>query len=279
MNPTATHPAAAAAAHPTPPPPVRVDPAIIHTQNLCVRYNSRPALTNVTLPIQPGRITALIGPSGCGKTTFLNCLNRLTDLIPGCTVTGKITFAHQDILSPQTDTTALRRQVGMIFQKPNPFPMSIRRNIELPLKEHGMRTRAQLDHTVETALREVGLWAEVDDRLNAPALSLSGGQQQRLCIARALALKPQVILLDEPCSSLDPIASGVVEDLITSLRPRYTVVIVTHNIAQARRTADHTAFFWHQNATGRLIEHNHTQTLFHDPQNPLTAAYLTGSRG
>ncbi|MBE0468611.1 MAG: ATP-binding cassette domain-containing protein [Methyloprofundus sp.] len=185
-----------------------------------------------------GCITALIGPSGCGKTSFLSALNRLTDMLPDCQVTGDMQFNGSDLSDPSLNILNLRRDIGMIFQKPVPFPLSIRRNIELPLREHGISNKKERDSLVQQALQDVGLWAEVKDRLEASALALSGGQQQRLCIARALALKPKVLLMDEPCSALDPISSAVVEDLIKRLRGRYTIIIVTHNLAQAKRIAN-----------------------------------------
>jgi phosphate transport system ATP-binding protein len=203
----------------------------------------------------------------------------LTDLLPRCRVAGSIFLDSADIHALGTDVIALRRRVGMIFQKPNPFPLSIRKNIELPLREHGVRQRVACEEIVEAVLKDVGLWPEVKDRLNASALALSGGQQQRLCIARALALKPDVILFDEPCSALDPISSGVVEDLIAGLRHRFTVVIVTHNLAQARRIADDVALFWMQNGAGRLIEFGPCQQIFEAPEHELTAAYVNGIRG
>ncbi len=252
---------------------------MIRVEKLSLRYHGKPAFEDVTLDIPRGRITAIVGPSGCGKTSFLNCLNRLTDLIPGATMTGAMLLADADIVNGSVDLVALRRRVGMIFQKPNLFPLSIRRNLEFPLREHGMKSQADLDVTVEESLRDVGLWDEVKDRLNAPALSLSGGQQQRLSIARALALKPEVLLLDEPCSALDPLSSGVVEDLIKGLRPQYTQVVVTHNLAQARRIADQVAVFWVQNGTGRLIESGPVEQVFASPKDPLTAAYINGTRG
>lgn len=184
-----------------------------------------------------------------------------------------------DVLAPSTNVIQLRRRIGMIFQKPNPFPLSIRKNIEFPLREHGRHDRIQVAQTIETVLRDVGLWDEVKDRLDSPALALSGGQQQRLCIARALALSPEVLLMDEPCSALDPLSSGVVEDLIVSLRGRYTILIVTHNLAQARRIADYAALFWVQNGTGRLIETGTAKQIFEEPRDPLTAAYVSGMRG
>jgi phosphate transport system ATP-binding protein len=251
----------------------------IEVDGLEVRYGSQVALRDVALRIHRGCITAIVGPSGCGKSSFLNCLNRLTDLLPGCRVDGRITLEGHDILHGQVDVAALRRRVGMIFQKPNPFPLSIRKNLTFPLRHHGVVDVRQLDAIVEAVLRDVGLWQEVKDRLDAPALGLSGGQQQRLCLARAMALRPEVILFDEPCSALDPIASGVVEDLIASLRHRYTVVIVTHNLAQARRLADDLAVFWLQDGAGRLIEYGPARQVFEHPAHELTAAYIAGIRG
>ncbi len=251
----------------------------IQTWSLRLSYGDKLVLDDVNLSIYKGRITALVGPSGCGKTSFLTSLNRLTDLISGCRVAGEIHVDGMNVLSPQTDVIQLRRRIGMIFQKPNPFPLSIRRNLEFPLREHGLRRRDLIEHTVERTLKEVGLWDEVQDRLDSPALTLSGGQQQRLCIARALALSPEVLLMDEPCSALDPLSSGIVEDLITSLRERYTMLIVTHNLAQARRIADHAALFWVQNGTGRMIEYGPSEQFFESPRDPLTAAYVSGARG
>jgi phosphate transport system ATP-binding protein len=260
--------------------PPRLNPApLIGVERLSLYYGTRPAFRDVTLSIGTGNITALVGPSGCGKTSFLTALNRLTDLIPGCRVTGRIGMGTLDVLAPHTDVIRLRRLVGMIFQKPNPFPLSIRKNLTFPLREHGFQDREQIARTIETVLQDVGLWDEVKDRLDSPALALSGGQQQRLCIARALALSPTVLLMDEPCSALDPLSSGVVEDLIVSLRSRYTVVIVTHNLAQARRIADDAALFWVQNGAGRLIETGTATQLFEEPRDPLTAAYVSGMRG
>ena len=231
------------------------------------------------MSIHARRITALVGPSGCGKTSFLSCLNRLADLVPSCSVSGAVFLDGKDIRAPDCDVMGLRRRVGMIFQKPNPFPLSVRKNLEFPLREHGLRDRAGLDRAVEAALRDVGLWDEVKDRLGAPALALSGGQQQRLCIARAIALEPDVLLMDEPCSALDPLSSGVVEDLVARLRRRYTVLIVTHNLAQARRLADQVAVFWAVDGVGRLVEHGDVQQIFDAPRDPLTAAYVRGLRG
>jgi phosphate transport system ATP-binding protein len=251
----------------------------VEVDRLSLHYGEKPAFQDVTLSINKGCITALVGPSGCGKTSFLTCLNRLTDLITGCRVSGRITIDALDVLAPGTNVIQLRRRVGMIFQKPNPFPLTIRRNIEFPLREHGLRDREQITQTMETTLQDVGLWDEVKDRLDSPALALSGGQQQRLCIARALALLPEVLLMDEPCSALDPLSGGVVEDLIVNLRDRYTVLIVTHNLAQARRIADYAALFWVQNGAGRLIEAGTAKQIFEEPRDPLTAAYVSGMRG
>jgi phosphate transport system ATP-binding protein len=252
---------------------------ILEIKNLGVRYGSVTALDGVSLDIYKGCITALIGPSGCGKTSFLSTLNRLTDLIAGVSVSGDTLFNGESIFAPHVDARQLRTQIGMIFQKPNPFPLSIRRNLELPLKEHGVSSAAELAERIQTALEDVGLWAEVKDRLNTSALQLSGGQQQRLCIARALVLRPSVLLMDEPCSALDPISSGVVEDLILRLRGQYTVVIVTHNLAQAKRIANYAAFFWMKERVGKLIEFGQSQQLFEAPQDDLTAAYVNGARG
>lgn len=251
----------------------------MYTERLSLYYGKKAAFREVNMHIRAGCITTLIGPSGCGKTSFLNCLNRLTDLIPCTQVLGSIRLNSLEILDPRLDATALRRRVGTIFQKPNPFPFSIWKNLAFPLQEHGIKNRAQLDRIIETTLRDVGLWQEVKDRLHSSALSLSGGQKQRLCIARALVLKPEVLLLDEPCSALDPMSSGVVEDLIASLRGRYTVVIVTHNLAQAARIGDYAALFWVQEEVGRLIEYGSVEQIFSAPQHPLTAAYVNGRRG
>jgi phosphate transport system ATP-binding protein len=224
-------------------------------------------------------VTALVGPSGCGKTSLLMTLNRLTDLVPSATITGRLFLGDQNVLDPQLDVIHHRRRVGMIFQKPNPFPLSIRKNLQFPLREHGIKNRGHIEQIIETTLTDVGLWNEVKDRLDTPALALSGGQQQRLCIARALALEPEVLLLDEPCSALDPISSGVVEDRISSLRARYTIVIVTHNLAQARRISDWTALFWVEKNGGRLMEYGSAQQVFESPREAITASYISGMRG
>lgn len=252
---------------------------IIEVEQLSLHYGLKPAFHDVTLSINKGCITALVGPSGCGKTSFLTSLNRLTEIIPGCRLSGRIRLDNLDVLAPHTDVIGLRRRVGMIFQKPNPFPLSIKKNLEFPLREHGLKDRERIAVSIETVLRDVGLWEEVKDRLHSPALALSGGQQQRLCMARALVLSPDVLLMDEPCSALDPLSSGIVEDLIVSLRSRYTVVIVTHNLAQARRIADYAALLWIQNGAGRLIEAGTAKQIFEEPRDPLTAAYVSGMRG
>ena len=260
--------------------PACCDPEVhMGIRDLAVAYGGKPVLDGVSLDIYRGCITALIGPSGCGKTTFLSALNRLTDLFAQTRVSGSITLSGMSVLAPDTDLLALRRRVGMIFQKPNPFPLSIRRNLDLPLREHGVKDRTQRANKIETALRDVGLWEETRDRLDSPALALSGGQQQRLCIARALVLGPEVLLMDEPCSALDPISSRTVEDLIVGLRGRLTVVIVTHNLAQARRIANYAAFFWMKERTGRLVEFGRCRDLFDAPGKELTRAYVTGAAG
>lgn len=260
------------------PPCCNPEPAI-RINNLSLSYGEQSALDNVTFDIYRGCITALIGPSGCGKTSFLSSLNRLTDLIPSCKLSGSIEIEGNDIHAANIDVQVLRRKVGMVFQKPNPFPLSIRRNIQMPLREHGVKGHDTLEIKMEAVLRDVGLWEEVKDRLDTSALLLSGGQQQRLCIARALALEPQILLFDEPCSALDPLSSAVVEDLIQSLRGRYTVIIVTHNLAQARRIANYAGVFWAKERTGKLIEFGRCQQIFDSPAHSLTAAYISGARG
>jgi phosphate transport system ATP-binding protein len=261
-------------------PPCCVPEPLIQVKNLSLHYGAKPALENVSLAIYKGCITALIGPSGCGKTSFLSVLNRLTDMIPGCHVSGTVHYEDRDLRDPALDVQGLRREIGMIFQKPMPFPLSIRRNIELPLREHGITKQADLNQVLEQVLLDVGLWEEVKDRLESSAQALSGGQQQRLCIARALALTPKVLLMDEPCSALDPISSGVVEDLIKRLRGKYTVVIVTHNLAQARRIANYTGFFWIKDQqVGCLVEFGQCKQVFEAPVHELTSAYVNGSRG
>jgi len=252
---------------------------VIRVAGLGVAFDGRTVLGDVDLPIHRGCILGVVGPSGCGKSTFLSCLNRISDLVPDCQVTGSIAFDGEEILARGVDRVGLRRRIGMIFQRPNPFPLSIRRNLTFPLREHGVRDRAEREERAESALRRVGLWEEVAERLDSPALGLSGGQQQRLCLARALVLEPEVILLDEPCSALDPIASETVESLIASLRRRYTVVVVTHNLAQARRIADDVAVFWTRDGVGTVVEHGAAEDVFERPASELTAAYVAGTRG
>ena len=260
-------------------PPCCEPHPLIRVKGLSLSYGGNRVLDGVELTINRGCVSALIGPSGCGKTSFLSSLNRLTDLLPGCQVEGSIHIGDCDVRSPQTDVVELRRRVGMIFQKPNPFPLSIRHNLDLPLKEHGVRSRIERQELTEVALKDVGLWDEVSGRLDSPAQQLSGGQQQRLCIARALVLRPEVLLLDEPSSSLDPIPSEVIEKPIEGFRGRFTVVIVTHNLSQARRIADYAAFFWVKNGSGRVIEQGSSQQIFGAPQEALTDAYVNGRAG
>lgn len=252
---------------------------MIRMENLSVSYGATRAIRNVTLEIPGNQITAIVGPSGCGKSSLLAALNRMTDLIPGARVDGRVLLDDQDIYGSALHPVDLRRRVGSLFQKPTPFPMSIRGNLQLAVREQGMRDRRQLEALTRRVLEEVGLWEEVRDRLNQPATQLSGGQQQRLCLARALALQPQVLLMDEPCSALDPLAAERVEQLVRRLRERYTVVIVTHNLAQARRIADHVAVFWMQEGAGELIDRGPVDRVFSRPANETTAQYLQGARG
>lgn len=238
-------------------------------------YGQNQALKDININIDAGQVSALIGPSGCGKSTFLKTLNRMNDLVRGVKITGNVNYHGQDIFEKGYDVTALRRQVGMVFQKPNPFPMSIYDNVAYGPRTHGTHSRAALDEIVETSLRQAALWDEVKDRLRSGALGLSGGQQQRLCIARAMAVQPEVILMDEPTSALDPIATAKVEELIAQLRGQFSIVIVTHNMAQAQRVSDRTAFFW----LGQLVEEAPTAQLFENPQDERTQDYVSGKRG
>lgn len=247
----------------------------IRVRDLCFYYGAVQALADVSLDIPARRVTALIGPSGCGKSTFLRTLNRMNEIIDGTRLTGHITIDGQDIYAPQTDVIDLRRRVGMVFQKSNPFPKSIFENVAYGLRIHGMRDRAQLLRTVERSLRRAGLWDEVSDRLHDSAMRLSGGQQQRLCIARALAVGPEILLMDEPASALDPKSTAHIEDLIKELRDDYTIVIVTHNMQQAARVSDYTAFFYE----GRLIEFGPTEVIFTNPRKAHTEDYVTGRFG
>ena len=251
-------------------------------ENLTASYGSKVAVHDVTLTIEPKTVTALIGPSGCGKSTFLRSLNRMHEVIPGATVTGRVLLDEEDIYAPQIDPVAVRRTVGMVFQKPYPFPtMTIFDNVVAGLKLAGVRKRSELTDACERALRSANLWLEVRDRLNEPGMGLSGGQQQRLCIARAIAVEPQVILMDEPCSALDPISTLAIEDLITQLKDSYTVVIVTHNMQQAARVSDVTAFFtvYGPGEPGQLVEMDATEKIFRNPSEKRTEDYITGRYG
>ena len=249
--------------------------SVISVQELCLWYGEHQALKNVSIEIPEKSITALIGPSGCGKSTFLKTLNRMNDLIPGVKITGSVEYKGENIFDPAMDVNELRRQVGMVFQKPNPFPMSIYDNIAYGPRTHGIRSKAKLDDIVERSLRGAAIWDEVKDRLKKNALGLSGGQQQRLCIARALAVQPQVLLMDEPTSALDPISTSKIEELATNLKEQYTIIIVTHNMQQALRISDKTAFF----LLGELIEYDDTQKLFYQPKQKRTEDYITGRFG
>ena len=248
---------------------------IMTARDLCLWYGQAQALKNINMDIAEKSITALIGPSGCGKSTFLKTLNRMNDLVPGVKITGQVCYREEDIYDKNVDVNQLRREVGMVFQKPNPFPMSIYDNIAYGPRTHGIRKRGELDEIVEQALRDAAIWDEVKDRLKKNALGLSGGQQQRLCIARALAVKPSVLLMDEPTSALDPISTSRIEELAMGLKDRYTIVIVTHNMQQALRISDSTAFF----LLGELVEYGDTQTMFEQPADKRTEAYITGRFG
>lgn len=247
----------------------------ITAKDLCLWYGSAQALKNINIQIPENNITALIGPSGCGKSTFLKTLNRMNDLIPGVKITGEVRYQDRDIFAPGLDVNALRKEIGMVFQKPNPFPMSIYDNIAYGPRTHGIKNKAKLDELVEQSLRGAAIWDEVKDRLKKNALGLSGGQQQRLCIARALAVEPKVLLMDEPTSALDPISTSKIEELAMGLKERYTIVIVTHNMQQAVRISDRTAFF----LLGELIECGETERLFSQPEDRRTEDYITGRFG
>ena len=249
--------------------------SIISVNDLNLWYGSHQALTNICMDIPEKSITALIGPSGCGKSTFLKTLDRMNDLIPGVKITGEVRYDGQDIYAPGVDINELRRAIGMVFQKPNPFPMSIYDNVAYGPRTHGVRNKAKLDDLVERSLRGAAIWDEVKDRLRKNALGLSGGQQQRLCIARALAVEPRVLLMDEPTSALDPISTSKIEELAAQLKERYTIVIVTHNMQQAVRISDRTAFF----LLGELIECDGTEKLFSAPSDKRTEDYITGRFG
>ena len=249
--------------------------SVISVQDLCLWYGEHQALKNVSIEIPEKSITALIGPSGCGKSTFLKTLNRMNDLIPGVKITGSVEYKGENIFDPAMDVNELRRQVGLVFQKPNPFPMSIYDNIAYGPRTHGIRSKAKLDDIVERSLRGAAIWDEVKDRLKKNALGLSGGQQQRLCIARALAVEPDVLLMDEPTSALDPISTSKIEDLAMQLKEKYTIVIVTHNMQQAVRISDSTAFF----LLGELVEYGDSERLFSNPRDKRTEDYITGRFG
>jgi phosphate transport system ATP-binding protein len=267
-KPAAPTPATAAQPLPT------TEPLIV-TQNLSLFYGASQALKNVTFDIPERLVTAFIGPSGCGKSTLLRCYNRMNDLIDGVRIDGSIKVAAQDINAKDVDVIELRKRVGMVFQRSNPFPKSIYENIAYALRLHGIKSRSELDGIVESSLRGAALWDEVKDRLHASALGFSGGQQQRLCIARAIAIRPEIILMDEPASALDPIATAKIEDLILDLKKQFTIVIVTHNMQQAARISDHTAFFY----LGELIEYDTTSKIFTNPSKKQTEDYVTGRFG
>ena len=248
---------------------------IITVKDLCLWYGSHKALKDININIPDQSITALIGPSGCGKSTFLKTLNRMNDLIPDVKITGDVRYQGKDIFGADVDVSQLSREIGMVFQKPNPFPMSIYDNIAYGPRTHGIKAKAQLDEIVERSLRDAAIWDEVKDRLKKNALGLSGGQQQRLCIARALAVEPNVLLMDEPTSALDPISTSKIEELAMELKEKYTIVIVTHNMQQAVRISDNTAFF----LLGELVEYDNTEKLFSTPEDQRTEDYITGRFG
>jgi len=249
--------------------------AIMQARDLNLWYGDHQALHHIEMDIPAHAITALIGPSGCGKSTFLKTLNRMNDLIPGVRIQGEVTYNGRNIYDPDVDVTALRRQIGMVFQKANPFPMSIYDNIAYGPRTHGVRSRLKLDEIVERSLRDAAIWDEVKDRLKSSALGLSGGQQQRLCIARALAVEPDILLMDESTSALDPISTAKIEDLAQQLKSKYTVIMVTHNMQQATRVSDKTAFF----LLGELIEFGDTEQIFSNPREKKTEDYITGRFG
>ncbi len=248
---------------------------IFSVQDLNLWYGSVQALHHIRMDIPEKSITALIGPSGCGKSTFLKTLNRMNDLVSGVKISGQVLYCGSDIFAPSVDVNLLRKEIGMVFQKPNPFPMSIYDNVAYGPRTHGITSRLQLDEIVERSLRDAAIWDEVKDRLKKNALGLSGGQQQRLCIARALAVEPQVLLMDEPTSALDPISTSKIEELVSQLKEKYTIIIVTHNMQQAVRISDQTAFF----LLGELVEYGSTEQLFSQPSNPHTEDYITGRFG
>ena len=247
----------------------------IESRGLNLWYGDAQALKDITIAMPENKVTAIIGPSGCGKSTFIRCINRMNDLIKDCRVTGELLFEGGNIYDRVVDVVMLRKKIGMVFQKPNPFPMSVYDNITYGPRLHGVRNKEELDRIVEETLKSSALWHEINDKLDRSALDLSGGQQQRLCIARTLAVKPKVILFDEPCSALDPISTAKIEDLINNLKRDYTIVIVTHNMQQAARVSDHTAFF----LLGELIEFGKTKQIFEMPEEKSTEDYITGRFG
>ena len=249
--------------------------SVITVKDMCLWYGQVQALKNININIEEKSITALIGPSGCGKSTFLKSLNRMNDLVPGVKITGDLRYRGEDIFDPKLNVNELRRNIGMVFQKPNPFPMSIYDNIAYGPRTHGITSRAKLDEIVKNSLKGAAIWNEVKDNLKKSALSLSGGQQQRLCIARALAVEPDVLLMDEPTSALDPISTPKIEELASELKSQYTIVMVTHNMQQAVRISDYTAFF----LLGDLIEYGETQKIFEQPKDKRTEDYITGRFG
>ena len=249
--------------------------SIITAKDLCLWYGATQALKNINIEIPEHSITALLGPSGCGKSTFLKTLNRMNDLIPSVRIEGTVTYGGQDIFAPGVDVNDLRKEIGMVFQKPNPFPMSIYDNVAYGPRTHGITNKVELDEIVEHALRDAAIWDEVKDRLKKNALGMSGGQQQRLCIARALAVQPKILLMDEPTSALDPISTSRIEELVMELKEKYTIVMVTHNMQQAVRVSDHTAFF----LLGELVEFGKTDDIFSQPKDQRTEDYITGRFG
>jgi len=249
--------------------------SIISVKDMCLWYGNHQALKHVNIEIPEKSITAFIGPSGCGKSTFLKTLNRMNDLIPGVKITGDIRYEDTDIFSKEVDVNNLRKEIGIVFQKPNPFPMSIYDNVAYGPRTHGITNKVELEEIVERALRDAAIWDEVKDRLKKNALGMSGGQQQRLCIARALAIHPKILLMDEPTSALDPISTSRIEELVMELKEKYTIVMVTHNMQQAVRVSDHTAFF----LLGELVEFGKTDDIFSQPKDQRTEDYITGRFG
>ncbi len=248
---------------------------ILRTKDLNLWYADNHALSDVTLNMKPNKVTALIGPSGCGKSTLIRCFNRMNDVIPECKIKGQVYYHDKDIYRQGVDAVEIRKKIGMVFQKPNPFPKSIYENIAYGPRVQGMNNKKKLDEIVEKSLKDAALWEEVKNRLNDSAMGLSGGQQQRLCIARSLAINPEIILMDEPCSALDPIATAKIEDLIGELKKDYTVIIVTHNMQQAARVSDYTAYMY----LGKMIEFGETKQIFEKPKKELTENYITGRFG